>query len=509
MITWKYDLSTLTDPIPRLGLHGLWRLLVTEGDELYPLVKQSDRLRWKITNTTLEITFGTLDDLKPLLHGMVGSLPDGVIIPPGYPRDPQSKRFYVTGMAHSAIASLFSAGASTPRRTKATKKRVSFDLYTYTDWTTKQEKTATRSVSIHTTGPGKPLSFKEVVKGKVSMNAAFHPSYSQWNKKGVRLPTQEAFLTAFCCLGYTYALCNEGYFGLGIDRPSFTEADLHHRMNHGDSSNPSLTRLYGIDAGFDVAAVALAIHVDLPDDRPYHVLAPTGDRYLNWTADSDTFKYAVGASTSILGRREEQTHISSIPLRIFKKGEDSKIRITVLDQVFLNVQAGRPWYADLRDLVTCSEFQDRREMYASRLTHFTRQMEATKPMEKKLRLQMHSLYVAAALALGSKDNPNWEKANAEVILSRLQSAVTPMLIRRAIWEVILLVQRKSDSSKSPLFTMDVQDYLNERLKKDPVDVQSLLIFSCMTYGEKKKDDTASKDEVKYVKRPDGSFVPVE
>jgi len=508
MITWTYDLATLEDPILRLGIHGLGRLLSMEGNDLYPMVKQSDHLKWKLTDTSIEITFNTLEDLNPLLHGMVGSLPDGVIIPPGYPSEPQSKRFYITGMAHSSIASLFSAGPSTPRRTKATKKRLTFDLYTYTDWKTKQEKTATRSVAIHQLDPGRPLTLKEV-KGKVSMTAASHPTYAQWNKKAVLLPTQDAFLAAFSCLGYAYTLCNDGYFGLGIDRPTFSEADDNHRMHHGDADRPELSRLYGIDAGYDVAAVALAIHIDLPDVRPYHVLTPTGNRHLNWTADADTFRHAVGAATSILNRRKEQIQISSAPLRIYKK-ENSKIKVTVLDQVFLNVQIGRPWYADLQDLVTCSEFQNGQARYKSLLSHFTHQMEENHPMERKIRQQMNRLYVIAAHALGHNGKPDYDKAASEVVSARLQTAVTPTLINTALWEIGQLIRCKSDDPRHrsvTIFSNDVLDALAEMMKKNPLHVQSLLILACMTYADKepttKSDDPKPKNT--YTRREDGSY----
>lgn len=335
LISWSWSLSD-PDPIRRVALGGLYRYLKygagtldEAGNTVFPAVANTT-VQVTITENALSI-HGTLMGVRKLCEGMIGTLTRGVIIPPGYPL-PHNPEGFPSLRAHLGIATLFSGGQSTAKRTKTLGKEpevkvsVSFqkaladalgraepsemvslaDLYQGMGFPGRQdqllrevgygvsEKDGEESnmrktpVTPHIPNPvllngqevylQKGFDYEKHLKGSAPLHSGFHPAFGVWNNKSVPGSPEGSFLLAFSPYGYIYSFSDEGSVGLGVDGDTFEEIDNYHTVAQ-NVVNPERQDWSGSlwmvhDTG-EVAAMSLAAALRFPADRDVLILQDT------------------------------------------------------------------------------------------------------------------------------------------------------------------------------------------------------------------------------------------
>lgn len=364
MPEWKFDLTQTTDPYQRLGLHGLWSLLTYGPDpEVSPChsdkIQQTDTLKWTLTDTTITISWSTVDDLHVLMQNMLGDFRHGVGTPPGYPQ-PDSDSFYATCRQHQGIVGSYffekkgerrstSLGGTTPEKKQLFREHTAvhgtpitmFSRLQDVRGTTERPMTIDVKLTPHTQETCNPLTLDHIY-----YSTAFHPALAAWNLRPIRCrpeiedePSRALFVSAFSCLAYIFTMCGKNPVGLGIDLPTFSVADdMHNRWCHNTDSRCTLW----VDGDTEAALWVIAATLCLPEGI-YSALTPEGClMWQNSLHSSDTTRLyaALGhlMESRALNRRIQGMY--GIPVQ-FRNGETSKYLVPTL---VYNLKHDFPFY---------------------------------------------------------------------------------------------------------------------------------------------------------------------
>lgn len=381
-----YDLKQCIDPVTRLGIHGLHRLLkaAEKYPDRYPGIQQTENLSWVSDSDSIRITFTNPGHLRMLMVEAYSAMPRGVVLLPGYESNPTSKGFYVTARTHYAVTQLFAGGAKGARRTGSLNPgKVTPEFETLLKGLDPERlefldgkkvplgdfhAKATFTPNYPYPGVFSALADK-IIKGwekpgfKVEVSALVHPKYTVWNNDYTPVPVKDAFALYFTPLAYVYSHCTEGPFGVGIDAPTFDEGDQYHKdhiQNAREGRGESViggTVTY-IHAGTHVAARALLASLDCPENRTYSVVSEMGsfDFYFQgagtgmYAAFNKALKDILGSDEQPEATEDKAEDIQD-GFRVLRKipltqlGE-SKI-VSVYDQVDANLQVGGRWFFGL------------------------------------------------------------------------------------------------------------------------------------------------------------------
>jgi hypothetical protein len=515
MTVWHYDLETTVDPLLRLGIHGLYRLLKhsQEDPDNFPNVKHSETLRWGVTDTVVAIQWETVDDLHLLLDNMLGSFVEGLGINPGYPA--QDVGSYATAMTHTAILStVFSGSMRGPKRAlslnsnsptgKARQHRFYVDnpavslrenvaelFWGNTDkpivmkfspmtntWDDPVSKSPRTRLGLRTTAKGK-------VAGNQSPTGSVHPSLLRWNNVAAKLPAEDYFAMAFSCLAYVYTQSRTaGVIGVGIDMSTFEEADrIHQRYFTVSSSQGLLTETWSDP---DTTAHSLMAHLRLPANRSYNVLVkPDGDAYahdlfFDKTLADQLYNLLQAAFMRSKDSKGLLVRMDSTPVKGFRKGGRFECTKDLLSVVRTNLHTGRPWYAGLSAIANLRE-GEWAPYHATTLTTVAETLET--PMEEAIRNIGRKMIYGVMLTFkhkGFAQNRAYDKAREFVVKSNLRRAKG----RESLFEAIARIQDKG----SVLMSDEECRLLDEAMKKDSLLLKDLLISGCYSFRKKKVEE---------------------
>lgn len=503
MQNWILDRSQISDPILQMGWSGL-ALLLTHGEasDRYPEVKQTDRLRWSLTETTITIEFEEPSDLHLLLNCQLGDFRDGVGIVPGYEVNPNRPGFYVTARAHGGICGGMFASKKGARRSwslgekdkRKAHEAVHGPVLDKVDnllapWATEKDPARlVMTVTPHRRAASEDgLAFDLTPKGAFSKATRFgnvvHPGLAQWNFNTVQGPPQDYFLASFSCLSYFWTHSSQvGVIGLGNIAPTLSEVlRLTTRWTiRGES-------LYSVAGDAYAAAWAIAAALRLPPGS-YPLVYALGKTTIVGSFQAHSMGgYALDSIYKMLDSLSENLspegsalvlrRMASIPVRVFKDKT-----VTVLDIIFRNLQSGRHWCVGLGDGVTT----DRNHYTNSKkpLVGFLPKERALlaliadhlgDTMERQIANRMSYLHWAVTQTFKPVYGQRaYEKARDFCVATHLNRVNTYGGLLKAINEI----RQKAGMSPAGQFTAEEFDWLLAQAKRDLLAVKHLLILAC-------------------------------
>lgn len=226
---WTWDLQTEADPMLRLGIHGLYRLLTVEGSDRYPTVKQTPELSWETDGVSrISLRFDRYEVLNALTEAQLGDHREGISIPAGYPDDPTSSEFGASIIAHNA-ASIFGAMKGQRRFSSISEK----------DFKEKHGASPLLGIAIegskftldvssphqNSTSPVKAPENEN----DVDLRSIHHIRYNEYNKRTIKAASaKDKFVLSLAYLSMIFLKYKEGdekgeYMAFGLDMPDFQE----------------------------------------------------------------------------------------------------------------------------------------------------------------------------------------------------------------------------------------------------------------------------------------------
>lgn len=524
MTIWHYNLDEIGDPLVRLGVHGLYRLLKhgPADTDNFPKVQHSDTLRWDTTEDgVVALQWETADDLNLLLDTMLGSFAEGLGINPGYYA--QGVAAYATAMTHTAILStVFSGSMRAPKRALSLnnnspggkKRRKRFEEANYgvllrdnvaelvwpksgkpivmnfspmtNSWDDPESKRPRTRFTVRTTSKGQVMA-TQIPTGSI------HPALLRWNNTAGQLPAQDWFALAFSCLAYVYVQSRtSGVIGVGIDMATFAEADKVHRTYFSVSSEHGLLTETWSDP--DTTASSLMAHLRLPPGRSYNILVkPDGDAYsydLYWDERIADQLYQL-LQAAFLRPKDNKgllLRMDSTPVKGFRKGGRFECTQDLLSVVRHNLHAGRPWYAGLSAIANLRE-GEWAPYHATTLTTVAETLES--PMEEAIRNIGRNMINGVQKTFAKKGfarNKAYDKAREFVVKSNLRRAKG----RESLFEAIARIQDKG----SVLLSDEECRLLDEAMAKDALLLKDLLISGCYSFRKKTEEEKAAAEKAK-------------
>lgn len=467
MNTWVYDLRAETDPLIRVSIHGLWRHLT------YGLDTQSDTVKWELTDTSVTLHWANVSDLDKLMSRMVGGFEDGIAVSPGYPSDRNDQTIYATVLAHKGITQNFFAKKGSARsRSEAVADKVD---PSEAPWS-KEGKIARLTLAftrhkLHDDTPSMDVK-KDNLDPKQKLGVVYHPMASQWNSVSVVTDPKTKFAMAFSCLAHVFTQDSESGspFGLGVDAPTFSEADdIHNKW----IDNPLFRA-----PNEAVCAWGIASLLDLPCGT-YVQVGERGARLLS--VDSNDTKVLYPILQTSMG-----AHAGAKTVRMLENVEIGKAHCgrDAYDQIIKNVKLGRAWYADVIPV----------SPYARVRTTLTNifYREASQ-MEQQIALQMSKIRTALARNYakhyGADLSKSYERADNFIINVNLNRARN----RPALLKSVAAITREAGRG----FTTEELSWILSHSEKRYSEVQSLLILACTTFYAKAStaSDSAKEDDL--------------
>jgi len=545
--TWHFDLTKQGTPLLRLGEQGLRRLLVYgEGSDRYPLIEQTDTLKWELTDTTITIHWETAEDLNRLMQCQLGDFREGVGISPGYTADPTQIGFYATVRAHTAITGVFFRG-KTKRRSyamgtaKARKK-----------WAAEHGREPLRFVScaeMGVRGEGgkvtmvpvkkeftphgweRSLGLATTPKGKIQKNqnltGTIHPALAQWNQVTAKVPQQEFFLLSFACLAYVYSASSRGMVALGLDLPTFSQADKYHRRWGCGNAPKTAWNFQGDDK---TALWCMAALMRLPPGT-YPTLTSTQVGMLNTALpgnDADLVYKVLGVSInngevsggSHVARADRLYWISRVPVHVYGAWGEKDTKVVSLQDILIrNLEQGLPWYTGFGDATVLLRRPPRGDvihgLYPSEqriLTETAKLLES--PMEKAIINKVNWMYTHLVdhykqqpWCQGDKGKP-YEMAHRFLVRTRFNRATSFQSLMQATFDVAteaptFIRQRDGQQCIPPCFSEEEQDWLIDH-QHDHDRIRNLFLMGCSRRNPKKE---AAKKPPEPPKKVEGGDTP--
>lgn len=504
-----FDLTREQNPLLRLGAHGLWALLThgvgSKYGDRYPEVEQSETLSWELTDTTITLHYESVDDLNRLMMSVLGDFRDGVAVPPGWSGDLSIPSAYPLSRFHSATVSYFA-----PDRAKGRRRAYSLgngknpgDDKKWASWRAAHPGRVLRSTietcnKIKTDSDGNPIPYpvsftpyemspanrlhlkanNSGIPNKMQEGmGSFHPALGKWNENAIDMPFEDLFLVSFSCASYVYTLSDEGKnfsdkkalpVGIGIDAPTFAEADELRRRWTALSDNPYLIRVWSND---HTALWMMSATLDLPD-RTYQTLTCRGPGQFRPATVTHKTQFVYG-----LFRSQPMTRLAmggvlaglgSVSLRRIMSG-GKKYRTTLHDVVLRNLERGDSWARGLDDLTRTnpelSRFQRRIFTYMAD--------NLGDPMELEIIRQMNWNYNSLVRKFHDEDpNKDWDKAR-----KRAQDFFKIHLSHAySMGDIILGIQSIKDlHPNAPGLTEAQWEWVTNTAKADPDLVRGLLL----------------------------------
>jgi hypothetical protein len=226
----------------------------------------SDTVAWDLTDTTITLRWSTVGDLNGLMARVLGNMPDGLAVPPGYPDELNDEYIYATVLAHKGQTQHFYAEKGKARTRslnpgKGNSKAYSTEVSPAEDpWSTedkpKRLKMSFTRHRVHDDPPAMSVTEHGVLSKVQGMGFVYHPMLAKWNDKGQAVLPEQGFVLAFACLAHVFTASSDKPFGIGIDALGFAEADeIHDRwiVAPVEAAQNDETALWGIATALDLS----------------------------------------------------------------------------------------------------------------------------------------------------------------------------------------------------------------------------------------------------------------
>lgn len=549
MNVWTFDLLKEANPIKRLGIHGLWRLLHYGSGrfaDYYPEIRKSATLDWTLTDTSVTLRFESAADLNRLLSCQLGDFRYGVGVLPGYQPEPGRTGFYATARAHQGTCYLkdgnfpghFSVKKGTRRsesllppkpvaedteETEKEREKREAKAAFYLDWkaqfgrepvqavdhlpksSSTEEKPTSLEIKISPHARSKnTIAIEEGKRGFKSdtFSSTHHPAYSQWNLHAVKGEADELFIVAFSCLSYVHTLASGGLLALGIDLPTFAEADEKHRL-WGADQDPR--NVLWVDGGTRTATWLIAAVLDLPA-RTYSVLSPDGPFLFFPDAPGRDISQVYRALSGALSPRDKAGEIKGtqgVPtqtrIKRKKETEEEEKLAYAIDAIVHNLEHGFAWYRDLAGVATVLRLNNMTGLYPAEREALRRITERPyssleSPMEQQIATRMKSLFESLVKAYHAhfslpQTQDGWERARDKARDFAIRVHLNRAFNRETIFSSLSRIHAESGNFV-PFFNADEFAWLLKRTEENPGEVRSLLIFACEVRSPAKKKDAA-------------------
>lgn len=475
-----FDLAVERAPLRRLAIHGLWRLLFHgEGQDRYPGVERVDGLDWRLEDRRVVLQYRSLGDLDRLLGVMTGDLRDGFAVPPGYEGDPGAAGVYASVRFHQAMLGSWLFARKGTRRSKSAQQRSQVSPCEDRSSTAENPRYVTMGFTRHLLPePGERL---VVGADKLqSLGSVVHPAFAMWNNENVRATALDRFLLSFAALSYVVTRATGGPVALGVDLPTFSEADARHRAWASSRDPRNVLWVHGSEW---TAAAFLADSLGLPAGF-WQVIS---DRFLGPYAHGQQ-GLDLGSLHSVLGSalvprtRNKLIHATeAIPVqtrmeRLGKKGRWVVVT-SALDVLLENVRLSRPFYAGLEGLATVVRDTHvglwPREQAV--LETFFERMETS--MERRVRIRMKTMFGALVRAEKDRFGTSWADAR-----ERARDYALKVRLRRAARgaDLLMALDQIRDRASSSFFDQEEMDWMVTLAERDPEMLRALLCVACET-----------------------------
>lgn len=521
MQTWTYRLNHTFDVVLRNGIHGFWRFLVKRDPKPQPTAT----CYWEVSPNTITLHWKSLDDLNALWDQMV-AIHRGIIIPPGYESNISSHSIYVTVRSHNFIGSYFRAmkgaartrsvglPASEPSLAKATARLDSGEVPNPLKGEDIQVILAAdhqdliagmvRSVGPSFRKDSKPLTVSvtphftletlrgvsartpptlEVKTSRAKVESAktgvvVHPVFNRWNNESVERSPQDVFVMFFSAYAYACVNSDEGAVGVGLDFPTFEEADKYHSL-HNDKV------LHQVQGKPEVAALALLTNLRCPKGRTYNIVAADSVFDLHFANGKEDVNLHNSIQAALVSVDDKDTvrEMQSMVLR-----DLGKKTIKVYDQLARNVKRCQPWYSDLQPMengsARMSLFPSQRGLLLSIEKEFATERE--KRVQTAIRALYGKLY-RAYRQRGVDPIRALERTNVDLIHG-FYRARTP----GALFEVVA----KAGRTIGGVTILSVEDLeaFKMLVESDPRSARSILMLACQTYNFPKVEKTENPEK---------------
>lgn len=495
MNTWTFDLTNERDPIARLGLHGLWRcLFYGEDSACHPRIKQSESLSWELTDTSVTVHWQSVDDLNRLIHGMLGDFRQGIAIIPGYSTDPSVPYFYATARAHLCICAKFfftrSKGGTRSKSVAGTAKAAReirgawaahtghtiiemVDCDSYPAREGQDPRPIEMVVSPHKLpekpGPSLRTTAKGVLKAQQKGLTIAHPTLSAWRNHAVLVPPETFFLLSFACLAYVYSLCNDGAAGLGIDRPTFSDADRHVRIWNGSTEKAVAYTM--LDSDCDVLFWTLAAALGLPEGTYPTLSEVRGPGLFSHTSTGHPMARiheALNTLTDVRGTSTFLRRLRTLPVRVDHEGKTIQ---SYHKSLIRSLRSGGSWTRDLGRAV-CARPPN--PVMISQIVQLL-----GSPMEQEITRAMSSLYWGVIQTLRTKHGR--DRKVYKIAHDKLRMTLGRACTAGGILSGIRALTNYTHGYSK--LTQEHLDWIVENAKRDPLYVKELLLVGCTTRDE--------------------------
>lgn len=250
---WVFNLLEEKDPFVLACIVGLHRVLSqAHNSVVHTNLVQTPTCTWVLTETTITITFLTLEDLNAIVREMLGDFTRGIAIIPGYPTDPMQYNFRISVDAHRAsIHNIFKpakrgpqwAASTNPGAKKGKKSYLNAFIAAnkgYFDQLLSFGKITPNAALPPINHPDRSLFPPNIALDatKPGTMAIRHPMYAMWYNQERCNTLKNQFLYTFAIAGHIYLGVNTvipsehkkieqrtEYIALGIYADTFSQVD--------------------------------------------------------------------------------------------------------------------------------------------------------------------------------------------------------------------------------------------------------------------------------------------
>jgi hypothetical protein len=486
-----FDLAAESDPLRRLGVHGLWRLLrYGEGSDRYPGVERGPGLAWVLKERQVVLRYRSWSDLSTLMGIMTGDFRDGFAVPPGYEGDPGAAGVYASMRFHQAVMASWFFAQKGQRRSKSTGDKAQVSPCEATASTPENPRYVTMSYTRHVL-PQAEDRLKVVDDKTRALGNVVHPAFAEWNKQPVKQGPLDRFLLSFAVLSYVVTKSTQGYVGIGIDLPTFHEADLRHRL-WASSQDPK--NVLWVDGSDTTACAFVADCLDFPAGSWPMLCDRAIGLYMHGLqlqrGDTGQLHDLLGPA---LAPRAKNRHIHgtrAIPVRTMKEDARMVPVLGALDVMLDNLAILRPFYAGLEEIATVvRDIRGKVGLWpreAQLLEVLFERMETS--MERKVRQRMKTMFGALVRAEKDRFHTTWEDARERArdfaIRIRLQRAARGP-------DVLMALVQIRERASCRFFDQEEMDWMVKLSERDPQALRALLCVACETRTADAPETTAN------------------
>lgn len=280
----------------------------------------------------------------------------------------------------------------------------------------------------------------------------YHPMVSQWNSKTISVDPQTKFVLAFACLAHIFTRGGDkDIIGLGLDAPTFSEADEFH-MRWMDSPLLGAT-------DHTVAVWGMATLLDLPPGT-YVQTNELGSSYV--VLSEDDIKGIYPILREGMGGHDGARMVKMLSHVQIPANRDA------YTQILQNVHLKRTWYTGVHPL---DSYPRTREAFTNIF------YGVSSPMEHQIAASMSKIRSALAAQYGKRYGldikRSFDRADNLILNVHLNRARN----RPALLKALATITQEAGRG----FSSEEMDWILTRSEKHPSELQSLLILACTTF----------------------------